>query len=168
VLVPGASGGVGGALVQLAKLRGARVIALASEAKHSDVRALGADVVLPRAPTDLRAALRGEKITVLADVVGGPAWPDLLDVLERGGRYTCSGAIAGPMVDLDLRTLYLRDLTFTGSTVIDLEVMPTLVRHIEAVRSVRSSPPPIRLAELRAAQEAFIAKTHTGNIVVVP
>jgi NADPH:quinone reductase-like Zn-dependent oxidoreductase len=168
VLVPGASGGVGGALVQLARLRGARVIALASEAKHSDVRALGADVVLPRAPTDLRAALRGETITVLADVVGGPAWPDLLDVLERGGRYTCSGAIAGPMVDLDLRTLYLRDLTFTGSTVIDLGVMPTLVRHIEsgAIRPVLAATYP--LAELRAAQEAFVAKAHTGNIVVVP
>ena len=48
VLVPGASGGVGSALVQLAKLRGARVIALASEAKHADVAALGADRLLPR------------------------------------------------------------------------------------------------------------------------
>jgi NADPH:quinone reductase-like Zn-dependent oxidoreductase len=72
VLIPGASGGVGGALVQLAKLRGARVIALASEAKHGDVAALGADVVLPRAPADLRSALRAKAITVLADVVGGP------------------------------------------------------------------------------------------------
>jgi NADPH:quinone reductase-like Zn-dependent oxidoreductase len=168
VLIPGASGGVGGALVQLAKLRNARVIALASEAKHGDVAALGADVVLPRAPANLREALKGEAITVLADVVGGPAWPILLDVLERGGCYTCSGAIAGPMVELDLRTLYLRDLTFTGSTVIDLEVMPTLIRHIEAgaIRPVLAAT--YRLEDLRAAQEAFIAKTHTGNIVVVP
>jgi NADPH:quinone reductase-like Zn-dependent oxidoreductase len=58
VLIPGASGGVGGALVQLAKLRGARVVALASEAKHGDVRGPGADLVLPRAPSDLRSALR--------------------------------------------------------------------------------------------------------------
>jgi NADPH:quinone reductase-like Zn-dependent oxidoreductase len=154
--------------VQLAKLRGARVVALASEAKHGDVAALGADVVLPRAPTDLRSALAGERITVLADVVGGPAWPGLVDVLERGGRYTCSGAIAGPMVELDLRTLYLRDLTFTGSTVIDLEVMPNLVGYIEsgAIRPVLAATYP--LEELRAAQEAFVAKTHTGNIVVVP
>jgi NADPH:quinone reductase-like Zn-dependent oxidoreductase len=168
VLIPGASGGVGGALVQLAKLRGARVVALASEAKHGDVAALGADVVLPRAPVDLRGALAGERITVLADVVGGPAWPGLIDVLERGGRYTCSGAIAGPMVELDLRTLYLRDLTFTGSTVIDLEVMPNLVGYIEsgAIRPVLAAT--YQLEELRAAQEAFIAKTHTGNIVVVP
>jgi NADPH:quinone reductase-like Zn-dependent oxidoreductase len=155
-------------LVQLAKRRGARVIALASEPKHADVRALGADVVLPRAPENLRKALGDEKITVVADVVGGPYWPKLIDVLERGGRYTCSGAIAGPMVELDLRTFYLRDLTFTGSTVIDLDVMPNLVRYIEegAIRPALAATYP--LEELHAAQRAFIAKEHTGNIVVCP
>ena len=168
VLVPGASGGVGGALVQLAKRRGARVIALASEAKHNDVAALGADRVLPRAPDNLRAALGADKITVVADIVGGPYWPQLIDVLERGSRYTCSGAIAGPMVELDLRTLYLRDLTFTGSTVIDLEVMPNLVRYIEAgdIRPALAATYP--LADLHRAQAAFIVKNHTGNIVVCP
>ena len=168
VLVPGASGGVGGALVQLAKRRGARVIALASEPKHDDVRALGADVVLPRAPENLRAALGEDKITVVADVVGGPFWPNVIDVLERGGRYTCSGAIAGPIVEFDLRTFYLRDLTFTGSTVIDPEVMTNLVRYIEAgeIRPALAATYP--LEELREAQSAFIEKRHTGNIVVTP
>ena len=50
VLIPGASGGVGGALIQLARRRGARVIALAAEAKHGDVAKLGPDRILPRAP----------------------------------------------------------------------------------------------------------------------
>lgn len=168
VLVPGASGGVGGALVQLAKRRGARVIALASEAKHTDVTALGADVVLPRAPDNLSTALGTDKITVVADVVGGPYWSTLIDILERGGRYTCSGAIAGPMVDLDLRTFYLRDLTFTGSTVIDPEVTANLVGYIEAKEIKPSLAATYPLAELREAQAAFIAKQHTGNIVVTP
>lgn len=168
VLVPGASGGVGGAVVQLAKRRGARVIAMASEAKHAEVAALGPDVILPRAPENLRAALGDEKITVLADVVGGPQFPKLLDVLERGGRYTCSGAIAGPMVELDLRTFYLRDLTFTGSTVIDPEVTRALVRYIEAGEIKPALAATYPLKELHAAQTAFIAKKHTGNVVVVP
>ncbi|WP_235216208.1 alcohol dehydrogenase family protein [Ruegeria halocynthiae] len=168
VLVPGASGGVGGALVQLAKRRGARVIAMASEAKHGDVAKLGPDVILPRAPENLRAALGSEKITVVADVVGGPYWPHLIDILERGGRYTCSGAIAGPMVELDLRTFYLRDLTFTGSTVIDPQVMQNLVTYIEAREIKPALAATYPLAELREAQAAFIAKQHTGNIVVVP
>ncbi len=168
VLVPGASGGVGSALIQLAKRRGARVIAMASEAKHEDVALFGPDVILSRTPDDLRVALGHEKITVVADVVGGPYWSTLIDVLERGGRYTCSGAIAGPMVDLDLRTFYLRDLTFTGSTVITPEVMPNLIRYIEDGEIKPALAATYPLDQLREAQAAFIAKKHTGNIVVVP
>jgi NADPH:quinone reductase-like Zn-dependent oxidoreductase len=168
VLVPGASGGVGGALVQLAKRRGARVIALASEPKHAEVSALGADRVLPRMPKNLGAALRGERITVLADVVGGDGFGPLLETLVRGGRYTCSGAIAGPIVALDLRTFYLRDLTFTGSTVIDPEVMPTLIGYIERgeIKPALAATYPLR--DVHAAQAAFVEKKHTGNIVVLP
>ncbi len=168
VLIPGASGGVGGALVQLANRRGARVIAMASDAKHKDVAALGPDKILPRAPENLRTRLGDEKVTVVADVVGGPYWPTLIDILERGGRYTCSGAIAGPMVELDLRTFYLRDLTFTGSTVILPEVMPNLIRYIEQGEIKPALAETYSLDQLHEAQAAFIAKTHTGNIVVVP
>jgi len=166
VLVPGASGGVGGALVQLAKRRGARVIALASEAKHADVTALGADRVLPRTPDNLRKALGADKISVIADVVGGDNWPLALDVLERGGRYTCSGAIAGPMVELDLRTLYLRDLSFMGSTVIEPAVMHTLIGYIEAGAIRPALAATYALRDLHEAQAAFTQKAHTGNIVV--
>ena len=166
VLIPGASGGVGGALVQLAKLRGARVLALASPSKHAEVLALGADVVLPRAfPAE---SLSDERISVIADVVGADNWSQRLTYLARGGRYVCSGAIAGPMVELDLRTLYLRDLSFIGSTVIGLEVMANLVRYIEReqIKPVLAASYPLR--ELHAAQKAFLAKEHTGNIVVCP
>ncbi|MEM9851225.1 MAG: zinc-binding dehydrogenase [Pseudomonadota bacterium] len=168
VLVTGASGGVGGALVQLAKRRGARVIGLASEAKQANVAALGADRVLARAPDNLQAALGDDKITVLADVVGGPAWPGLIAVLERGGRYVCSGAIAGPLVTLDLRTLFLRDLTFHGSTVLGPEVMQNLVGYIEGGQVRPALSATFRVADLADAQSAFMAKAHTGNIVVTP
>ena len=168
VLVPGASGGVGGALVQLAKRRGARVIAMTSDAKREDVAKLAPDMIIGRNPSNLQAELSGEKVTVVADVVGGDYFPTLIDILERGGRYTCSGAIAGPIVELDLRTFYLRDLTFTGSTVIDPTVTQNLIKYIEAdeIKPVLAATYP--LDELRDAQAAFIAKKHTGNIVVVP
>lgn len=168
VLITGASGGVGGALIQLAKLRGARVIALTSKEKHEAVSALGADRVLPRSPENLDAELADERVTVVADVVGGPDWQSVIDVLERGGRYVSSGAIAGPIVELDLRTFYLRDLTLLGSTVIPPEVTENLIRYIEsrAIKPVLAATYP--LEQLRDAQAAFIAKTHTGNIVVTP
>ncbi len=166
VLIPGASGGVGGALVQLARRRGARTIAMASGSKHEAVAKLGPHKIIERSPADLRKALGDEKITVVADVVGGPYWPTLIDVLERGGRYTCSGAIAGPMVMLDLRTFYLRDLTFTGSTIIPTHIFPDLVGYIERgeIKPVLAATYP--LEQLREAQQAFIDKKHTGNIVV--
>ncbi|WP_299624184.1 zinc-binding dehydrogenase [uncultured Tateyamaria sp.] len=172
VLVTGASGGVGSALIQLAKRRGATVVGLASEAKHAAMVELGADALLPRAPDDLRGALRAaigrDSVTVVADIVGGPAFPATIDVLARGGRYTCSGAIAGPMVQLDLRTLYLRDLTFTGSTVVAPHIFTDLVGYIERgeVRPLLAAT--YKLADLAVAQQAFIDKAHVGNIVVTP
>ncbi len=171
VLVTGASGGVGSALVQLARRRGARVVALASEDKHDLIRELGADAVLPRDPGDLPDALQKaigqNRVSVVADIVGGAIWPRLIDVLERGGRYTCSGAIAGPIVEMDLRTFYLRDLTFTGSTVVEPGIFGNLVGYIERgeIRPVLAATYP--LEEFHAAQDAFIKKRHVGNIVVV-
>ncbi|WP_217353958.1 alcohol dehydrogenase family protein [Ruegeria arenilitoris] len=168
VLIPGASGGVGGALIQLSKLRGARVIAMASAAKHPEVAKLGPDRILPRNPRNLRAELKGERITVVADVVGGEMWPKLIDMLERGGRYTCSGAIAGPIVQFDLRTFYLRDLTFTGSTVNTPQNFFDVVKYIENGQIKPALAATYPLTELREAQQAFIDKHHTGNIVVIP
>jgi len=170
VLVPGASGGVGSALVQLAARRGATIIAMAAPEKHDAVRALGAHAVLERAPSDLPAALKQaigrETVSVVADVVGGDAWPALIAALARGGRYTCAGAIAGPVVPLDLRTLYLHDLTFTGATVVPPGVFADLVGYIQRgeIKPVLAASFPLK--ELRAAQQAFIDKRHVGNIVV--
>jgi len=170
VLITGASGGVGSALIQLAKRRNATVIALTSKAKAERVKALGADHVLPRSPDNLTAALKSEtgldSVDVVADIVGGPIFPQLVEVLNTGGRYSCSGAIAGPIVDLDLRSLYLKDLTFTGCTVTSLDVFPALVGYInrKEIKPLLAASYP--LSELRAAQQAFIDKKHIGNIVV--
>ena len=170
VLITGASGGVGSALIQLARRRNAETIALSSETKADAVKALGADFVLPRAPENLKRSLRTATgradVTVIADVVGGPLWPQLISALARGGRYTCAGAIAGPIVSFDLRTFYLRDLVFTGATVPPPSVFPDLVGYIERreVKPILAATYPLH--DLAAAQEAFIAKSHTGNIAV--
>lgn len=170
VLITGASGGVGSALIQLANRRGARTVAMSSDAKADAVKAVGPAAVISRAPDDLAAALKGaignDTVTVVADVVGGPYWPQLIDVLARGGRYVTSGAIAGPMVELDLRTLYLRDLTFHGSTVLPPELFADLVGYIERgeIKPLLAKTYP--LEKFHAGQRAFMEKTHIGNIVV--
>ncbi len=174
VVVTGASGGVGTALVQLAKLRGARVIAVTSASKVDDLRAMGADACVDRAVDDLAAAvadaanaLGGDgRIDVLADVVGGPDFAPLLELVRRGGRYTTAGAIAGPIVDLDLRTLYLNDLELYGCTVYEPEVFENLIGYVQRgeVAPVVAATWP--LAEFGAAQEAFTAKSHVGAMVI--
>ena len=164
VLVTGASGGVGSAAVQLAKRRGARVIALSSLAKRDEVLALGADQVIDR-NADIIATLGNEAIDVVIDLVAGPGWPALLKVLKRGGRYITAGAIAGPMVELDVRTLYLKDLTLFGSTFQDDVIFPNLISYIEAgeIRPTLAATYP--LADIARAQEDFLAKKHTGKLV---
>lgn len=167
VLITGASGGVGSAAVQLAKRRGAEVIAMASKAKAAEVLALGADTVLER-DADVVEALGEQSVQFVLDLVGGAGWPQYLDVLTRGGRYVTAGAIAGPMVNLDLRTLYLKDLTLVGCTFQEAVVFENLVRYIEAgeIRPVVAQTFP--LAEIAKAQSAFLSKRFTGKLVLLP
>lgn len=165
VLITGASGGVGSAAVQLAHRRGAHVIAVAADAKAAEVTALGADRVVPR-DADLVATLGHESVDVAIDVVGGEKWPQLPDILRRFGRYGASGAIAGAIVPLDLRTLYLKDLTLYGCTILDRRVFGNLVAYIERgeIRPVVARTYPLR--DIVAAQQEFLAKKHTGKIVL--
>ena len=167
VLVTGASGGVGSAAVQLAKRRGAHVTALASAVKLDEVRALGADVVIDR-NADLVAAVGANSIDVVLDLVAGDGWPVLLEVLKRGGRYATAGAIAGPMVELDVRTLYLKDLTLLGCTFQDDVVFENLVGYIERGEIRPLVAKTFALADIALAQQAFLDKQFTGKLVLIP
>ena len=167
VLVTGASGGVGSAAVQLAKRRGATVIALSSLSKADEVKALGADQVIER-NADLIAELGEGSIDVVIDLVAGDQWPAFLDLLRRGGRNAIAGAIAGPIVQIDMRTLYLKDLTLFGCTFQEDEVFANLISYIEAgeIRPVVARTYP--LSEIAQAQTDFLAKKHTGKLVLIP
>jgi NADPH:quinone reductase-like Zn-dependent oxidoreductase len=161
VLVTGASGGVGSAAVQLAKRRGAHVTALCGMSKQQAVQAIGADTVLDR-----HAPLSRDAYDAVIDVVGGTGFSGLLDALRPRGRYAASGAIAGPLVDLDLRTLYLKDLTLLGCTALDDGIFADLVGHIARgeVRPLVCATFP--LARIEAAQRLFLEKRHVGKIVL--
>jgi NADPH:quinone reductase-like Zn-dependent oxidoreductase len=167
VLITGASGGVGSAAIQLAKRRGATVIAVSSASKANQVLAIGADRVIDR-NADFVAEIGKDSIDVVVDLVAGDKWPSLLDVLKRGGRYATAGAIAGPMVELDVRTLYLKDLTLIGCTFQEEIVFKNLVSYIERgeIKPLVSKTYP--LAEIGQAQTDFLAKKFTGKLVLIP
>lgn len=169
IVVTGASGGVGTALVSLAVLRGATVVAIAGRSKCDAVTALGADAVIPRDADQVPKAAReaaGGPFDVVADVVGGDDFGRWLDVLCRGGKYVTSGSIAGPIVDLDLRTLYLNDLELIGATVFEPSVFADLVGLVNAGHVRPPVAATFPLADIHAAQEAFGRKQHVGAIVL--
>ena len=165
VLITGASGGVGSAAVQLAHLRGAHVIAQAAADKHAVLRSIGAQDTLDRHAA-LRASLGKDSVDVVIDLVGGAAWPQLLEVLRRGGRYATSGAIAGPQVTLDLRTLYLKDLRLLGCTWQDDAVFEQLLAYLAQGRLQPLLADSYDLRDIAAAQAAFEAKRFVGKIAL--
>ena len=165
VLVTGASGGVGSAVVQIAKVRRAKVIAITSPAKSDSVKSLGADSILFREDSVVQA-LGSNSVDAVIDLVAGEQWSALLDVLKPSGNYATAGAIGGPLVELDVRTLYLKDLSLFGCTVLEKEIFSNLIKCIERndiAPVIAMTFPIVQIAE---AQRRFMAKNHTGKIVL--
>ncbi|WP_137112221.1 zinc-binding dehydrogenase [Rhodobacter sp. SY28-1] len=162
LLVTGASGGVGLAAVQLSLLRGAEVTAQCSPAKSAPLRDLGAAILAREATPPARS------FDVVIDIVGGEGFQDRLDALRPGGRYATSGAVAGPTVTGDLRSIYLNDLTLYGATHQPREVFAGLVTIINKgrLRPVVSKTYPLR--DIAQAQADLAAGRYPGKLVLVP
>jgi len=167
ILVTGASGGVGSAVVQLAKRRGAIVTAVASKSKADQVCYIGADKVINRGE-NIIGKLGENYFDVIIDNVAGDAFGDLLKLLKRKGRYISSGAIGGPLVSLDMRTFYLKDLTLIGCTGWDEAVFPNLISYIEQNEIKPLVAKIFPLEQIADVQKEFLEKKHVGNFVLIP
>ena len=167
VLVAGASGGVGSAAVQLAKRRGAHVVGIAARNKFDLMAPVGCDQLIARGD-DLIAALGENSIDLVVDNVAGGGFGAMLNVLKRGGRYVSSGAIGGPLVNLDMRDFYLKDLTLIGCTAWDEPVFPNLVSYIERSEIKPLLAKVFPLEKIVEAQREFLEKRHVGNFVLIP
>lgn len=165
VLITGASGGVGSAAIQLAKARGAHVIAVTSPAKKQQLVDLGADGVVFR-DANLVEVLGENTVDVVIDLVAGSQWPQFLHILKAQGRYAVSGAIGGPLVELDIRSLYLKDLSFFGCTVLEPGVFQNLLNCIEQQKIKPIVAQTFPLAQITTAQKFFLEKKHVGKIVL--
>ncbi len=169
VVVTGASGGVGLAVVQLAAARGAEVIAVSSAGKLSAVRAAGASVVVDRA-TDVWAQIGTAApggIDVVLDVVAGAAIATALPSLRDGGRWVVAGALGGYGIDLDVRRLYLHNLALIGSsmhTPAHFGMLVDMARRGQ-VRPVVAAT--YRLCDVHRAQADLAARRHVGKLVLV-
>lgn len=166
VVITGASGGVGSAAIQLAKRRGAKVTAVIGRDKAELAISLGADRVIPRGDSTV-SHLGRESVDAVIDVAAGPGFGELLDLLRKGGRLAIAGAIAGPIVELDMRTIYLKDLTLFGCTFQDDVIFENLVSYIERneIRPLVGKTYPLK--DIAEAQQEFLTKKIAGKLVLV-
>src|SRR5690606_22035304 len=119
VVVTGASGGVGFALVQLVAARGGRVLAVTSPDKADLARDAGAEATFYRRDprlADVGAVRARGGVGAVGAGVGGSVPTTLRPVLAGGGRWVIAGAVGGPVVDVDLRRLYLHTRVVVGSS----------------------------------------------------
>ena len=153
VVIIGASGGVGTALIQLSKIRGAKVIAIVGANKEAFAKDLDADYVYRR-DNLLESNLAQHKITVALDVVGGDYFNLMIKSLEPRGRYVSCGAIGHPMVSLDLRDLIYKDLEMIGATRLESDLLKPLVAQV------------FQLSKIKEAQQFFQTKGFFGKVVL--
>ena len=138
ILITGASGGVGSALIQLSKLRDTKTISIVGSGKEEMAKKLGSDYVINREDSfeeQIRQIGQDKSITVIADVVAGQVFPQLFNVIAYHGRYVNAGAIAGPIVKFDMRTIYLNELKLFGSTGFSSDEFKDLITYIESKKN---------------------------------
>jgi NADPH:quinone reductase-like Zn-dependent oxidoreductase len=171
VLVVGAGGGVNTASVQIAKLAGATVYVVGSNAARLDqARVLGADVLIDRSAGDWSKALftlterRG--VDVVVDNVGAETLFQSIRSVGRGGRILIVGNSSGPKTEIDLRYIFDKHISIIGSTMAPHADFVTVMRLVfeGKLRPVVGAVYPLeRIAE---AHHALEAGTVFGKIVV--
>ena len=165
VLVTGSSGGVGMAAIQLLVDRGCEVVARTSAAHRDLVATLGVAEVSVRGTDDVESL---DPVDAVVDVVGGDEFGSLVDRLRDGGRLVTAGAIAGPVVALDLRRLYLQQRRLIGSTM----HTPADFRHLAEVARKGGVEPIVAatfpLTDIAAAQARFVTRDFVGKLVLIP
>ena len=171
VLVTGASGGVGLALVQLASARKATVLAVTLDSKAKAVQQAGATTIIRRDVGSLTEQVKTaapEGLDAVADIVGGPGIGALMPLLRDDGRWVIAGALAGAVVPFDIRRLYLHNLRFIGSSMHTREHFTAIVR---LARDGSVSPLVAErhhLVDIHAAQDQFVKGDYVGKITIVP
>ncbi|HET9949852.1 MAG TPA: zinc-binding dehydrogenase [Longimicrobiales bacterium] len=173
VLVTGASGGVGTAAVQIARLAGATVYAVTSgEEKVRRVQELGAHVVYDRLAVDFSRAVwedTGKRgVHVVLDTVGETTWASSLRALAPCGRLVTSGATTGSRGATEIRLVFWKQLSILGSTM----GTPAEFRQVMRVIFSGTLKPIVHevlpLAETRRAHEMLESGQVFGKIVIVP
>ncbi|MGZ5435049.1 MAG: zinc-binding dehydrogenase [Pyrinomonadaceae bacterium] len=171
VLVHAAGSGVGSVGIQIAKLRGARVITTASSVeKLAKARELGADVGVDYTQEDwakqVRRLTNGRGVDVVFEHTGAATWPGSILSLKKGGRLVTCGATSGFDAKTDLRHVFYRHLTILGSMMGSKADLLAAMKFIESgqIRAVVDQLLPLSAA--RKAHELMEERAQFGKLVL--
>ncbi|MBI4115361.1 MAG: zinc-binding dehydrogenase [Candidatus Omnitrophica bacterium] len=173
ILIHAAGSGIGSAAIQIAKYLGARVIAtVGSDEKIKRAKSLGADEVINYETKDfsfeVKRYTRNRGVDVVFEHIGPKTFQKSIASLVRKGRLVTCGVTSGPMVNIDLRYLYVRQLTLLGSYV---GGMKEFKKVLSLVQRRKLKPVLDKVFPLREAQEAqkrMLERHNFGKIVLVP
>jgi NADPH:quinone reductase-like Zn-dependent oxidoreductase len=173
VLVMAAGSGVGVAAVQIAKRRGARVIATAStDEKLQQARALGADETINHKTQDLVAEVKrltGKRgVDIVFEHVGAEVWQQVILATTRGGRIVTCGATSGFEARTDLRHVFFRQIEILGSTMGSKGDLFDILALMSDGRLRPVVDRTMPLAEAQAAHRLLESRAAFGKIVLIP
>ncbi|HYU07181.1 MAG TPA: zinc-binding dehydrogenase [Thermoplasmata archaeon] len=171
VLILGAGSGVSTAAIQVAKLAGCTVFTTSSsDAKLEKAKALGADVLVNYATMPWSKAvweLTGKRgVDVIVDHVGQATFKDSVRTLRKGGRIVVPGATTGPMLELDARYLFWRQLSVLGSTMANQREFEEVLKLVFMGRLKPVVDRVFLLAQARQAHEYLAKGEQFGKVVL--
>lgn len=172
LLIHGIGGGVAIAGLQLAKLKGARVIVTSSKnAKLKRAGELGADDFIDYSKTqdvgaEVKRITNGRGVDLVLDTTGAGTWPINFASVRKGGRIVHCGVTTGKIVEADIGALYWNHITVMGSTMGSQGEFQGLVAAVAAAKLKPVIDKVFQLAEARAAQERMENGEQFGKIVL--
>ena len=172
VLIVGASGGVATASIQIAKLAGATVYVVGSDAaKCAEAEALGADITINRATEEnwskaLFSLTGRQGVDVVVDNVGAATLFSSIRAVKKGGRILIVGATSGPKIDLDIRYLFAKQISLIGSTMGPHSDYTRVMRLIFKGKLKPVIGARLPLAEIREGHRLLEAGEAFGKIVL--
>ena len=182
ILVTGASGGVGTALIQLCRIMGAIPYALSQRDKADPLLKLGAEAVLDRSDMDnftdqVRSVTGGRPIDAVMDLAGGEMTDQFIDTMifdmnsrDDYPRLSIAGASAGNVSEIMWTRIYLYQVQVFGVSHGTREEAEQLVAWIRSGQLKPVLHAAFRLSELHEAERYFVNRNsnYLGKIVIVP
>ncbi|CAH0120006.1 Crotonyl-CoA carboxylase/reductase [Paenibacillus sp. CECT 9249] len=173
ILILGASGGVGTAAVQIAKLTGATVIAAASsDSKLEQLKGLGADYLINYAKEDFSKEtwnITGKKgADVIVDYTGKETWPKSIKATKVGGRILTCGATTGFEATTDLRYVWVREIAILGSNAWERSDLETLLSLVQEGKLKPIIDRVLPLEEIQEAHRIIEEREIFGKVIIKP